>query len=420
MMAVIIALTVTKKLPLMVIYSMVPVLTAMLALGYSFAETAKMIEQQVYAAMTNTALLLLFSMTFFSVLSEAGMFTRIVNRILKITHGNPYLIMLCTVLVTIISDLDGSLVTTYVITIPTMLPLYDSIRLDRKYLLLLTGLTTAVMTNYPWDIGIATMATIADVDPMQMSLLALPLSGVALLIVICLIVIFGRRHQKLAPAVQGENPEVAVTCGSDRQRPKLFYVNLALFIGLIVALISLRTNAYLIFMLFTCAAFIVNYRDEATYRAISKMTSATFINPVLMIISISVMVGVLKNAGILDGFAEILLSVMPPAIARYAHILFALLIVPMFRFIPYQVYQALYPFIVAIGVSAGVPAIYTLLPFTVPLIFGCCCSPMVAQTYLGAELSKVDIDEFVRFAFPICALGNVALILISMALGILR
>ena len=423
MMAVIIALTATKKVPIAVIYTLIPVFTATLVLGHSFGEVIELISGQVNSAMTSTALLLIFSITFFSILSSAGMFTRIINSILRITKGNIYLVMLVTVLVTIISDLDGSLVTTYIITIPTLLPLYDHLNLDRKYLLLITALTTAVMTNYPWDIGIATMATIAGVDAMTMSIYALPVSGVALVIVLVLIFLFGKKHVKNggSVSVEGKTADLLSESGEpDMLRPGLFWVNFALFIGLLATLIIVRKFAWFIFMIFTFLAFLINYRKDSEYKKVFGASGKTFMNPVPIILSISVMIGILKGTGMLDGFVNVLLDVMPAGMARYTHIIFALLIVPIFRFIPYQIYQALYPFVMAIGVAAGVDPVYTMLPFTVPLIFGCCCSPMVAQTFLGTELAKVDTDDYIKWAFPICLIGNVALISISLLLGFMK
>ena len=64
---------------------------------------------------------------YFSVLSETGMFDIMVNRLVSLTKGNIYVVMIVTIIVAFIGHLDGAYNTTYLIAIPALAPLYKKL-----------------------------------------------------------------------------------------------------------------------------------------------------------------------------------------------------------------------------------------------------------------------------------------------------
>lgn len=426
MMLIIIGLLFRKLMPMIPAFTVIPVIT-MFIMGYKPAEFEEILGPNIKGAMTGTALLLMFSITFFSLISETGVFDRIIDRVIKMARGNVFIVLFATVVVATIAQIDGSMITTYVITIPALLGLYDKMKLDRRILLLLTALVT-VGFNPPWGSTMNQNALIAGIDAFTM------FNGVypAMIIIYCLIVVtciyFGIQHRKVFGKIVTDENEIQSNAKQDSPflRPRLFWVNCALIIGLLICLNFSGLPTYICFMLFLGLVLIIDYPNPDDQGKLIRKTAPTFLNPVMLIVAIAVLVGMLNNTGIMKELSQAILSIIPMGMLKYTHIIFALLIVPVCQFVPYQVYMALYPFLIGIGEACGIPSIMIMAPFAVNLIFGTCCSRYVAQTHLGIglitegknESADAAMDAFVKWAFPKCLILNVTTILICVMLGI--
>lgn len=71
-----------------------------------------MIEIGEFAGMVNTVSLFVFSISFFSLMSDAGIFDIVVNKLTKIAGTNVAAIMIATALIAVVGHLDGSGATT--------------------------------------------------------------------------------------------------------------------------------------------------------------------------------------------------------------------------------------------------------------------------------------------------------------------
>ena len=114
-------------------FVIVPPIFALLA-GYTVSETSKFIKSGVSSTMS-AALIAMFAMTFFSIVSEAGIFTPITNWILK-TFGSNSTVAVClaAAAVTHVAHLDTSGTSTVLVVIPTMLPLFKKLKINPCYL----------------------------------------------------------------------------------------------------------------------------------------------------------------------------------------------------------------------------------------------------------------------------------------------
>lgn len=68
------------------------------------------------------AVMFIFSILYFSLMSDAGMFEPIVNWLAKKAGNNIVLVTISSCLIATISHLDGALASTLLVTIPAMLP----------------------------------------------------------------------------------------------------------------------------------------------------------------------------------------------------------------------------------------------------------------------------------------------------------
>src|SRR5699024_1472874 len=88
-----------------------------------------------------------------------ALFAPIVRGFLRFAGNNPATIAVATVLLAMTAHLDGAGATTFLITVPAMLPLYDALGMRRLVLAALTGLGSGIMNIVPWGGPTARAAT---------------------------------------------------------------------------------------------------------------------------------------------------------------------------------------------------------------------------------------------------------------------
>ena len=112
----------------------------------------------VKTTMSN-ATLFIFSIMYFGMMSDAGMFDPIVHGLTKISGSDPVKVYLTTCLIALVSQADGATATTYLVTIPAMLPLFKKLKLNVLSMLCVIGVTTGNWNMVPWGGTIIRTAT---------------------------------------------------------------------------------------------------------------------------------------------------------------------------------------------------------------------------------------------------------------------
>jgi len=90
-----------------------------------------------------------------------------VRRVVHIVLDRPALLTFGTVVLAVATHLDGAGATTFLITIPALLPLYMALEADTKILAALTALSAGTMNMVPW--GGVTVRAIGSVDAATVS-----------------------------------------------------------------------------------------------------------------------------------------------------------------------------------------------------------------------------------------------------------
>ena len=109
------------KMSPITVFGTIPVIGALLLMA-SPAEISEWIGSGLNSVW-KTAVLFIFSVEFFGIMSDVGMFDVLVNRLIKMAGKNVILVAVATALVAVVGHLDGATATTVLITIPAMLPL---------------------------------------------------------------------------------------------------------------------------------------------------------------------------------------------------------------------------------------------------------------------------------------------------------
>ena len=137
---------------------------AAFAVGYSVEEVGDFMSSGV-KSMVSTASLFAFSITYFSVMSDAGLFDPLLRLLSRKCKNNVYLILLCVLAATFVAHLDGSGATTYLIVVPTFLPICKKAGIRPEALLCTICGTYAVNNLLPWGGPTTRAASVLEMDP---------------------------------------------------------------------------------------------------------------------------------------------------------------------------------------------------------------------------------------------------------------
>lgn len=129
-------------------FAVLPIIGALIC-GFSLADISDFIGKGV-GSTWQTAILFIFSVTYFGIMNDAGLFDKLVDGLVKKAGKNITLILIFTSIIAMIGHIDGAAATTYLITIPTMLPIYKKMHIRPTVLLLLCGSATGIMNLVPW------------------------------------------------------------------------------------------------------------------------------------------------------------------------------------------------------------------------------------------------------------------------------
>ena len=416
-------LALSKRMHLMVPFIVVPVIAGMLC-GYSFTDVMNFAATGVQGVF-NTVLLCCFAVLYFSVLSETGMFDIMVNRLVTMTKGNIYVVMIVTIIVAFIGHLDGAYNTTYLIAIPALAPLYKRLNIDRRCLVLLVSLAAAPMTGMAWGQPAKMPAFAPEVDPVIMANSLLPIIGILLVAAIVVSLGYGRYYSKknaaelaaLRASFELEGYKPVDFSDKPLARPKLFWVNFALFVVSLVCFMTLTAvPTYTLFMIFSAAALLINYHSQKDQAQIVRKYSSTMLAPGILFMGIGMMIGVINGTGMVTAIVDVVMSFVPASMVRWFHVIYAIIILPLEIFVPYQAFQSMNPLLLGMGAGVGLNSYQVLTCLNIQYVNP--CSPLVAAANLACELAEVDPIQQSKFSVLPCFLFNTAGVLLCVLFGL--
>ena len=113
---------------------------------------------------------------------------------------------------------------------------------------------------------------------------------------------------------------------------------------------------------------------------------------------------------------DAVLGIVPESMARWTHVLYAILILPLEIFIPYQAFQSMNPLLLGIGAGCGLTGYQVLTCMNISYLNP--CSPLVAAANLACELAEVDIISQVKYSVIPCFVFNVLGVLLCTLFGL--
>ncbi|MDE7187374.1 MAG: hypothetical protein K2O13_07695, partial [Lachnospiraceae bacterium] len=330
MILLIVFLLIREKSSLSPVFIIIPVAAALLC-GFSMEEIAGFVAQGIESVL-NTALLFVFSIVYFSILSEVGIFELMVQRIMKHMSNHIAMLLIITTVIAMGVQMDGSGAMTMLITIPAMLPLFDAMKVRRTVLVFLVSASAGVMNVLPWCSAMLRASASTGLDAVEIwnTMLPLQVIGALVLIVMDLVIAgFERRNHS------GMTDEEFLELKEKLKKPVPLKVprgvlvfDILFTIGLIVLLLMGKVNSTMGFMIGLAVILVVNFPKVKEQEAQIKKHGATAYPLVLVIFSLGVLIGIMKNTGMVDAIAHSLIALIPPDGGRIIPFIYGLVGVP--------------------------------------------------------------------------------------------
>ena len=421
MIICIVALLLKGKMSPIVVLTVIPAVAALI-LGHGPVEIADFIKEGVKTT-TNNGILFIFSVIYFGVMSDTGMFDVIVNFLVKKAGNNVIAVTVATAIIATIAHLDGTTATTVLITIPALYPVYKAMKIDAKILLCLTGACMGVMNLLPWGGPVARAATVLSMDANDLWHILIPIQIVGLIFNIVVAVLLGMLAIKQgAGAGKGEKVEQDQKTKDEEialRRPKLLIFNLALTIALIAVLSAGLVTSYVAFMIALSLALAVNYPNLKTQDKLVKKHAPAALIISATLFSAGAMVGIFDGTGMLTEMANAIMSIIPGFLGQFIHIIFGILALPLGLCIGTDAYfYGIMPLVMQVGETYGVASLNTALTMLIGKNLALMVSPLVPATYLAIGLTDVELKDHMKFSIPIYWGISIVMLVIGVILGI--
>lgn len=411
---------ITKKLLPPIAFVLFPVIAALIC-GFSIVDIGTYAGKGI-SGMVSTVSLFVFSISFFSLMSDAGIFDIVVNRLTKAAGKNITAIMIATALIAVVGHLDGSGATTYIITTTAMLPIFKRMNLDKRALMLITSLAIGVMNLVPWGGPTMRAATVLEMAPSDLWTPLIPIQGLMLFFLLVVAFLQGRiatRNQaKNSENAAASEAELASTPEVAKSPAWKLAVNYILTLAVLVVLVLDLLPAAFVFMLGLSIGLIVNIPDLKKQNQKLKEYGTAAMSMVVTLFSAGVFTGVLKNTGILDNMATAIVGLIPSALGPYTHFIVAFLAVPLIMCLGTDAfYYGLLPVVIGVcgnfGVSAEVVARTLLIAENV----GVTISPLTPAVFLGLGVLDLELGEHIKYSirwiWPVSILSVLAAVLVG-------
>ena len=359
--------------------------------------------------MHSTAALFIFSVLFFGIMTDAGMFDSIINALMKKVGHNVIGVAFMTCIIAMIGHLDGGGASTFLITVPAMLPIYKKLKMRPTTLLLICVTAMGVMNLLPWGGPTMRAASVLGIEANVLWMRILPMQAVGIVIALFTAFFWGVMEKKRGAGIDStlemEDSDLLEESAStselgDLARPKLLFFNIGLTLLVIYCLVFLKVPSYLTFMVGCVIALLVNYPGAKLQNKIIKSHSGPALMMASTILAAGVFLGVLEQSEIMNHMANILASFIPQSMGHFMPLIIGVLSVPLtMLFCTDSYFYGLLPVLISVGNSFGVDPVHTAIAMVVCRNCATFISPVVPATFLGVGLAGVEIKDHIKNSF---------------------
>ncbi len=431
--AIVIMLFKSKMQPAIAFITFPAILAVILVLlgRYSFDDVATMIKSG-FSSTGPTAALFVFSVLYFGIMTDAGMFDVIIGKLMKLVGDNVVGVCIVTAIIALVGHLDGGGASTFCIVIPAMLPVFKRMHMRPTTLLRIAVLAMGVLNLMPWAGPTMRAASVLGMEAGALWKTILPIQIFGIVLALAHAVLSGFLEKRRGAGLHGKLAEQEGEVDlkealheekeNDLARPKLFIVNILLTLAIIAMLIWDEFPSYVPFMIGCALALFINYGFSAKmHKKIINLHAGPALMMCSTLMGAAILMGVLTTSIGADGkaisakvmelppdaipsvvrcLANIISSILPKALGQHLPLIIGVLSVPLaLAFDTDSYFYGMLPVMIGIGQAFGVNA----LPIAVAMVVCRNCatfiSPMVPATLLGTGLAEVEIKDHIKASF---------------------
>ncbi|MDO4482933.1 MAG: SLC13 family permease [Clostridia bacterium] len=428
------------------------ILGLVLVLGgrYSFDNLAVMIKSG-FNSTAPTAALFVFSVLYFGIMTDSGMFDIIIGKLMKLVGDNVVGVAVVTAVIALVGHLDGGGASTFCIVVPALLPVYKRMHMRTTTLLRIAVLSMGVLNLMPWAGPTMRAASVLGMEAGSLWQTILPIQIFGVVLALAHAVLAGFQEKRRGAGLNGKlasdeeeavEVEVQEAKTNELARPKLFLFNILLTVAVIALLIWDVFPSYFPFMIGTAVALFVNYGFTAKmHKKIINLHAGPALMMCSTLMGAAVLMGVLTTSLGPDGkalsakvmelpagtipsvvrcLASIVSGILPTALGQHLPMVIGILSVPLaLAFDTDSYFYGMLPVVMGIGQAFGVDA----LPIAVAMVVCRNCatfiSPMVPATLLGTGLAEVDIKDHIKASFMYVWGFSILCMLVAVVFGIM-
>jgi CitMHS family citrate-Mg2+:H+ or citrate-Ca2+:H+ symporter len=394
------------------IFVVVPIVAALIC-GFGPAQIFKFISAGM-GKVWSTAVLFIFSIIYFSMMGDVGLFDPLVNKLVKVAGDNIIMVTVATACIAVIAHLDGALASTLLITIPAMLPVYKKLHMRPVVICAIIGAAMSIMNLLPWGGPVARCGAILNIPPEEIWRELIPLQGVGLVIVLIFAAYMGvvekrrgagthptGKAAELSEEMAGSDSGASAEEVAAMKRPKLIWINAIVTLCVILSLCLTKIPMYAAFMIGLAVVLLINFPGAKAQTAAIKMHAATALTMPMVLLASGVFLGVLTGSKMLDAMAKTMITLVPAALGAHLQMVFGLLAVPIGALVGTDSYFfGLMPLALSMGKEFGVQAHDMMMAMLIGKNYAVLVTPHAATTFLCVGLAGIELKELFKFCGP--------------------
>ena len=413
---VLLVVIMSKKMNPVVALIIIPIIFGLIG-GFGF-ELSKFILEGI-KSIAPTGTMFIFAILFFGILTDAGTFQPIIDKILKKVGKDPVKITVGTAILAMLVHLDGSGAVTFLVTVPAMLPLYNALGMRKTTLATVVALGAGVMNILPWGgptLRAATSLKIPVTDLFNPLLIPF-LSGIIFVLIVAFYL--GKEEKKL---VNSEDVEFQKNdTNNEKISRTLFLINISIIIVAIGFLTSGKVNPTVVFMVAFSIALMINYPNTKKQKEVIDNHAKEALMMASILFAAGAFIGIMQKSEMITAMSNLLVESIPESLGRYLPVLTGVVSMPAsLLFDPDSFYFGILPILSNTATQFNIPAFAVGRAAVLgQMTTGFPVSPLTGSTFLLIGLTGVELGEHQKKTIPYAFLATIVMLVVAIITGAL-
>ncbi|WP_460681692.1 CitMHS family transporter [Nesterenkonia populi] len=437
--AVTVGLLMWNKVSPVVAMVATPLVGALLA-GFAISDLVDFVDSGV-AQVMNVAVMFIFAILFFGMLFDAGLFDPVVRGLILATRGKVVLVAVGTAAIGVVAHIDGAGATTFLLTIPALIPLYQALHMSKYLLLCLLAIGASIVNMIPWGGPLGRAAAVTDIDPAELYRPLIPVQIIAVVLVLALAALLGlrekRRIERRVAAGDIELPENLDVRGiaddfTTRQKDErkdivakmrqgrwVYWANVVLALAVVGSMLADILPPHIAFMLGVAIALPLNFQGSDLQMGRIRAHAPNALMMGAVILAASVFLGVLNESQMLESVALSTLAVLPEGLGPNMHLAMGVLGVPMDLLTSTDAYYfSVLPLVDQTVGQFGVGSMEVAHAMLVGNVIGTFVSPFSPALWLALGLAGANLGQHLKYSFFIVWGFSLVIMAVAFAFGL--